>query len=183
MPDKYVPKLTRKEQERRRLAAGKELLESDPDDYGAQARIAEKYGVTTGAVSKWAKAAREGGLDALRGKTGAGRQPRLNDDEKEKLKDMLLEGATAHGYENDVWTGDRVARLIADEFDVEYNPKYMAQFLRDYLGFTWQKPSRRPRELDPEKLQDWMESTWEPAKKGRSKADGGSSSSTKAASS
>lgn len=38
------------------------------------------------------------------------------------------------------------------------------------LGFSWQKPARRPWELDPEKVERWLQETWEPAKKGRTTA-------------
>lgn len=45
-----VPKLTREEMKRRRLAAGRESIESgilkDPPPWGLQARVAAKYGVS-----------------------------------------------------------------------------------------------------------------------------------------
>lgn len=169
--------------ERRRLAAGRELLAADPDDYGCQARIADEYGVNPATVSKWNTAVRKGGIEALKSSTNAGRPPRLTDDQKRRLEHMLLQGALEHGYETDIWTGERVARLIHEEFGVEYNPKYIPEFLDKQLGFSWQKPSRRPRELDPEKVRQWLKTKWEPAKKGRSKASGGSSSLTNRASS
>lgn len=57
---KYVPKLSREEMERRRLATEAELLEGDPDEWGHQARIARKYGVHPGNVCRWARRVRAG---------------------------------------------------------------------------------------------------------------------------
>lgn len=91
---------------------------------------------------------------------------------------MLVEGAIAHGFETDVWTGKRVSRLIRDKFGVDYNWKYIPQLLHEQLGLSWQKPNRRPRELDEAKVAKWLSDVWEPAKKGRSKTSGQSGSST-----
>ena len=137
---RYVPKLSRSEMERR-LAAGKELLEADPDERGHQARIARKYGVHRSNVSRWARRVQEDGLDALRSTKAKGTPSRLTDDQRERLRTMLLEGARAHGYETDLWTGKRVAQLVRKTFGVRYSEK-------------------------------WLRETWEPARKGRSKADG-----------
>jgi transposase len=169
---RYVPKLSREEMERRRLAAGKELLEADPDEWGYQARIAREYGVHPSNVCRWEKRVREGGLDALRSTKAKGNPPRLTDEQRERLRGMLLEGAVAHGYETDLWTGKRVARLIERTFGVGYSEKYVPQLLREQLGFSWQKPARRPRELDPDRVEEWLRETWAPAERGRSKADG-----------
>lgn len=172
MPVRYVPKLSREEMERRRLAAGRELLEADPEAWGVQARIARKYGVHRSSVTRWARALREGGLEGLRKREAPGGEPRLDDEQRARLREMLLEGARAHGYETDLWTGKRVAALIRRTFGVAYSEKYVPRLLRDRLGFSWQKPARRPRELDPDRVEEWLRETWEPAKRGRSKASG-----------
>ncbi len=170
MPRRYVPKLSRQELERRRLAAGRELLESK-GDWGDQARIARRYGVNPGTVSRWAEGVREGGLEALRATTADGKPSRLTPRQREKLRAMLLEGATAHGYQTGLWTGRRVARLIRDTFGVGYSPDYIPELLRTQLGFSWQKPNRRPRELDSRKVERFL-GTWREVKRGSSRAAG-----------
>lgn len=147
-------------------------MEADPDERGHQARIARKYGVHRSNVSRWARRVQEDGLDALRSTKAKGAPSRLTDDQRERLRTMLLEGARGHGYETDLWTGKRVAQLVRKTFGVRYSEMYVPQLLREQLGFSWQKPARRPRELDPEKVERWLRETWEPAKKGRSKAAG-----------
>lgn len=169
---KYVPKLTREEIERRRLAAGRDLLEAAPEEWGHQARIARRYGVHRSSVARWERTVREGGLKALRSTRARGAEPRLTEAQRARLREMLLEGARTHGYETDLCTGKRVAPLIRRVFGVAYSEKYVPRLLRDHLGFSWQKPARRPRELDPKAVETWLRETWQPAKKGRSKASG-----------
>ncbi len=114
---------------------------------------------------------RVGGLEALGATRAPGKEPRLTPAQRERLRGMLLEGAAAHGYDTDVWTGKRVARLIEEEFGVAYNPDYVPELLRTQLGFSWQKPNRRPRELDPRKVEEFL-ATWREVKRGSSRAAG-----------
>ena len=176
MPRRYVPKLSRREMERRRLEAGRELLASG-GEWGHQARIAEKYGVTTATVARWNGAVRRKGVEGLRARKAAGQSARLTPAQRERLRGWLLEGALAHGYGTDVWTGKRVARLIRDRFGVAYNPDYVPYLLRTQLGFTWQKPERKPRELDPRKVERFLR-TWRDVKKTPSRGGARSGSST-----
>lgn len=167
----FVPsQLTREQMEERRLAAAKELLADD--SRGAQARISKKYGVSDATANRWHQAARRGGLDALKSTSATGQPPKLDDKQKQKLARLLAQGAEAHGYETDVWTGKRVADLMHKEFRVEIAWKYVPQYLREQLGFTPQKPARQPHELDPAKIDRWIKTAWKAGKKGRSKSDG-----------
>jgi transposase len=177
MPARFVSKLKRDEMERRRLAAGRDLLR-EGDKWGAQTKIAHKYGVSCPTVGRWKKIVERDGLDGLRERPAPGASPRLTPGRREKLRTMLIEGALAHGFETDVWTGKHVSRLIRDKFGVEYNWKYVPQLLHEQLGLSWQKPNRRPRELDETKVAKWLTEVWEPVKKGRSKTSGRSGSST-----
>lgn len=177
MAARYTVKLSREEMERRRLAAGRELLRAGRKR-GIQAQVAAKYGVSTATANRWHKQVLKNGLKGIRLTKAKGATPRLTVVQREKLRRMLLEGALAHGFDTDVWTGRRVARLIQDSFGVKYNAKYVPQLLREQLGFSSQKPDRRPRELDPEKVKAWLRDEWEPAKRGRSRASGLSGFST-----
>ncbi len=174
MSRRYVPKLSREEMERRRMAAGRELLKSR-GDWGDRAHIAREYGVNPGTVSRWAERVRSGGLEALRATRAEGKEARLTPAQREGLRVMLLEGAVAQGYGTDVWTGKRVAQLIQDHFGVSYNPDYVPELLRTQLGFSWQKPNRRPRELDPRKVERFL-GTWREVKRGSSREGGPSGS-------
>lgn len=158
MPRRYVPKLSRSELERRRLEAGKQLLAAK-GRRGEQRRIAKEYAVSEATASRWADALERGGLDALRATKAKGKKPYLTPAQKERLRTMLLEGARKHGYENDLWTSKRVTDLIQKKFGAKFNDEYLPQLLRDQLGFTWHKPTREARELDPQKVKRFLR-TW-----------------------
>lgn len=179
---RYKSVRTRAGLEKRRLAAGQELLRlgrSGVRKRGTLSRLSKKYGVSRATMTRWKNTVFTERMAGLRSTQAKGKPAKLTNAQKEKLRAMLLEGAMAHGYQTDAWTGKRVAALIEKTFGVQYNWKYVPQLLREQLGFSWQKPRRRPRELDPAKVEAWLKDTWEPAKRGRSPASGPSSSLTK----
>ena len=78
---------------------------------------------------------------------------------------MLVDGAEAHGFENDVWTLERVATLIEDEFGVAYHPGHVYKIL-ERLGFSWKKPLKRPINRDEQAIHQWVLEEWPRLKKG-----------------
>src|SRR5919106_6503938 len=85
-----------------------------------QKQIAEALGVSEGAVSQWMKRAREKGVEGLRHKPPPGAPPRLSEDERARLPELLAQGPEAHGFRGDVWTCERVAEVIWREFGVSW---------------------------------------------------------------
>src|SRR3712207_6249189 len=97
--------------------------------------IAAALGVVPSAVSNWLRKARAGGTEALRTRRHqTGRQPKLSDEQKQRLLVLLRSGAEAHGAVGERWTGKRVANLIKCEFGVTYHPEYIPRLLRS-LGW------------------------------------------------
>lgn len=175
MPTRYVPKLSRDEMERRRLNAVPDLR--DPET--TQAEIADKYNVSSATVSRWNATLEEEGITGLKRSNPPGPEPKLTDEDLQELEALLLEGAQAYGFETDLWTGPRVARVIEETFGVTYHEKYVPQLLRDRMGFSYQKPERVAQERDEAERQRWLQETWEDdLKKGRSTGTGSSASST-----
>src|SRR2546426_1065904 len=78
--------------------------------------VADALGVTEAAVSKWMKAVREGGEDALHARPRKGATPKLTPEELESLPELLAQGATEFGFREEIWTCKRVAQVIAWEF-------------------------------------------------------------------
>ena len=74
--------------------------------------IAEALGVTKAAVSKWMKAMREGGEETLHSRPRTGAPPKLTPEELESLPGLLAQGAAEYGFLKEIWTCERVARVI-----------------------------------------------------------------------
>jgi transposase len=112
------------------------------------------------------KRAREEGVEGLRHKPPPGATPRLSEQERAELSELLACGAEVHGFRGDVWTCERVAIVIRREFGVRYHPAHVSRLVRK-LGLSLQKPSRRANQRDEEAIERWKEKRWPSLKKGR----------------
>lgn len=130
-----------------------------------QTHIADALGVTEGAVSQWMKRAREEGMEGLKHKPPPGATPRLSEEERARLPELLAQGAQTHGFRGDVWTCERVARVIRGEFGVSYHPAHVSRLVRA-SGLSLQKPARRAEQRDEEAIEYWKENRWPELKKG-----------------
>ena len=130
-----------------------------------QTHIAEALGVSEGAVSQWMKRAREKGVQALRHNPPPGAPPRLSEEERARLPELLAQGAQAHGFRGDVWTCERVARVIRKEFGVSYHPAHVSRLLKASRQ-SLQKPQRRASQRDEEAIDNWKQKKWPSLKKG-----------------
>src|SRR5262249_249103 len=117
--------------------------------------VARFFGVARSSVYRWERAAASGphGLDA---EPHPHRPPQLTDDQLRRLESLLAQGATAHGWPNQLWTTARVAQLIARHFHITSHHDHVGRFLRQRLGWTPQKPRRRARERDEAAILDWQ---------------------------
>ena len=77
------------------------------------ADISRFFGVSSDSIYNWINLSRSG--STLRRKRGSGRPRRIQDNQIEKLKKLLKQGAKAHGWNNDLWTTNRVKELIRRE--------------------------------------------------------------------
>ena len=114
------------------------------------------------------KRAREEGAQALRHKPPPGAPSRLGEDERARLPELLAQGAQAHGFRGEVWTCERVAKVIRREFGVSYHPAHVSRVVRA-LGLSLQKPQRRAEQRDEEAIEHWKEKKWPSLKRGRSR--------------
>ena len=155
----YQVKLTRKQMEERRLSAGADLLAGMK-----QADVVRKYGVSRATVSTWDKIVHTEGIEGLRMRKAPGKPPKLTEQEKEKLREILIESPLAYGWETDIWTSRRVEEVIQKEFGVEYHVHHIPKLLHK-LGFRPVKPKRQASEKDEEKKEEWQKTTWVEVKK------------------
>jgi transposase len=131
-----------------------------------QTHIADALGVSEGAVSQWMKRAREKGVQALRHKPPPGAPPRLSEDERARLPELVAQGAEAHGFRGEVWTCERVAQVIWREFGVRYHPARVSRLLAK-LRLSLQKPQRLAHQRDEDAIEHWKDQKWPSLKKGR----------------
>jgi transposase len=110
--------------------------------------------------------ARDQGAQELAARWPSGAPPKLSDQQRDELIGRLLQGAQAHGFETDLWTGPRIQRLIREQFGVEYHVKYIPTFLKT-LGFSAQKPECLARERNEAEIAHWLACDWPRVKKKR----------------
>ena len=130
---------------------------------GKSAReIAEQIGVTERSVRRWQQEAKTPNRKPHQRRPG--RPCRLAASQIRQLARNLRRGAYAHGYADDYWTLDRVARLIWDLFGIRYHPSGVWHVLQR-LGWSSQKPQRRAIQRDDEAIAHWQRYEWPQIKK------------------
>jgi len=115
-------------------------------------------------VMRWRDARDRLGEKAFEVGASPGRPPKLTAAQKRKLIRLLLQGPMAHGYSTDLWTCDRIARLIRREFRVRYHRDHIGRLMRQ-LGWSYQKPERRALERDEVRIERWKRKDWPRVKK------------------
>ncbi len=158
----------RRKRAARLFAAGKLIL----------ARIAHELQVSRQSVSRWYEQWKRGGSGALRGAGRAGRKPKLERQQLRRVEDALRMGAKAHGFDTDLWTLPRVAVVVERLTGVHYHPGHVWKILGS-IDWTLQRPAKRAKERNPEKVKQWVGQRWPMVKKTLGAEKHGSSSKTK----
>jgi len=117
--------------------------------------VAEILGVTKRTVFNWKKRYNQSGYDGLKTNPIPGRNTILNEDDMEKLKELL--------QRRDYWTAKEVRELIKNEFDIEFTPRHIPRILRK-LGMNYSKPYvndyRRPEDAEDILKKDLRARLW-----------------------
>jgi transposase len=108
--------------------------------------VARTYGINRASIYRWLAMARQ--PDGLAAKPHRGPEPRLSPQQHRRLEALLLQGAKAHGWPNQLWTCARIRILIQRHFGVSFHHDHVGRLLRQRLNWTPQKPQRRARERD-----------------------------------
>ena len=151
--------MTAQEAERRRFRAIELLKEGN-----SVSEVSEMLGVSTVTLYEWRRLVREQGLDGIRAKPQPGRPLKLSQENRQKLREMLLEGPRAHGFDTELWTCPRVQLLIRRKFGVDYHVDHLSRVLRE-LDLTPQRPKTRPVERDEDAIDEWLAFDFEQIKK------------------
>lgn len=146
-----------------------------------QADIARALRVSAQSVSHWHREWQQDGMRALKKAKRSGRPPKLSAAELKKVERALLEGPRAHGYPTDLWTLRRIGEVIEQQTGVAYHQGHVWKILQS-MGWSLQRPAKRPRERDDEALNRWRSQRWPKVKKTPAGGGRGSSSKTSRAS-
>jgi transposase len=134
-----------------------------------QRDIAVALDASEGAISRWLAAARCGGPEALRSHPGPGPSAKLTPEQFRLIPDFLWHGAEAYGFRGDVWTCERVAGVIGEEFGVSYSKSQVSRLLKR-LGWPPQVPIARAIQRDEEAIERWRVESW-PALLGKARRE------------
>lgn len=129
-----------------------------------QTAIAEALGVSEGAVSQWLSRAKRDGLAALRTRKGGGPKPRLSEQQRAEVPDLLRAGAEAYGFRGQIWTRARVQAVIEQQFGVRYSLMQIGRLLKQ-IDWSRQKPVERASQRNEAAIAAWREEGWAELKK------------------
>jgi transposase len=124
-----------------------------------QRDIAVALDASEGAVSRWLAAARRGGPEALRSHPAPGPLGKLTPEQLRLIPDFLWHGAEAYGYRGDVWTCERVAAVLHEEFGASYSKSQVSRLLMR-IGWTPQVPITRAIQRDEASIERWRVESW-----------------------
>jgi transposase len=144
----------------------------DDSDAGMPTKVvAEKYRVSRAWVRQLKQRRRETGSIAPQKQRSRGPHRKLPIEKLAELESYLREGATTHGWANDLWTIQRVADLIKSKMQIHLSPSSAWNILTKDLGWSSIKPSTVLRERDEAKIAKWRneqfdEIKWRAQKRG-----------------
>lgn len=121
--------------------------------------IAIALGVSKSAVNRWLMSVRRSGREALRSRPRPGAVPKLTPGQLRLIPDFLWHGPEPYGFHGRVWTCERVAGVIHQEFGVIYSKSQVSRLLKR-LEWTPQVPITRAIQRDEEAIERWRVQTW-----------------------
>jgi len=121
--------------------------------------VSRRVGCSVASVCRWKQAMAQGGAKALAAKPVPGRPAKLSEDQWQHLLDLLLKGAMAYGFPNELWTLGRIAEVIQREYGVFYHPNHVWRLLRQHC-WSCQVPEWRAIQRDEEAIAHWKRYHW-----------------------
>ncbi len=125
--------------------------------------IADDIGVTRKYISFWHSQWQTGDLTFLTAQK-SGKKSYLTDEQRERLRSLIIARPLAAGYDQQLWTQKRIAELIQKEFGVSYRENGVG-ILMASMQIRCQKPARQTRQRSESALRTFRETTWVDARK------------------
>jgi len=115
--------------------------------------ISRIFGVRRTSLSAWLKRTNAG--EDIATKSGGGRPRRMNDRQLEELEELLKQGATAHGWQNNLWTTKRIREVIKKNFGIEFCRSHVWHILNDYMHWSAIRPAKQVATRDDAEIARW----------------------------
>jgi transposase len=128
--------------------------------------VAARVNADFSSVYRWREKSRRGGANALRAKPASGRPRKIRAAQGRRFLEILLKGALAYGFSNEMWTLGRMARVIRKEFGIRYHPCHVWKVLQR-MEWSCQVPERRAIQQDDVAIAHWKRYKWPHIKKRR----------------
>jgi transposase len=162
--------------ERRRLQAADLFAQGK-----TRAEVAGELGVSAQTASRWYARWRDGGAAGMR-TARQGKPAQLGGAELARVRRVLDRGAVAAGFDNDLWTLERVAEVIERVTGVGHHPGHVWRLLKA-MRWSLQRPARKAVERNEAEIARWVAEEWPRIKQTPKRAEPGSALSTNRASS
>lgn len=148
--------LDHKALEHLRKLAVKRVIEDGEDP----SEVMRSLGLCRTSIYPWLRKFHEAGWDALVERIAQGPEPKLDDQQRARVKRWILgKDPRQYGFEFGLWTRRIVQTLIKDQMRVELGLTAVGRLLAS-LEITPQKPLRRAYERDPVAVDLWLKQTY-----------------------
>lgn len=117
--------------------------------------VAIAYGIDRTTLFRWICRYDSNGTEGLERKRGSARPRVLEALNDQALWNIVLQPATAFGFETDLWTIGRLHRVVQEEYQTAVSHDTIWRRLRE-AGLTYQKPERQYFQVDEEARKEWM---------------------------
>jgi transposase len=126
--------------------------------------IADLLHVHRTRVHAWVCQWNDYGVDGIKEGHRSGRPSELSAAQRQQLHDIIESGPVAYGLNTGVWTSPVLARVIDEEFAVQYHPGHVRKLLYR-IGVSVQRPTTRLVQADPKAQHKWTRYTYPTLKK------------------
>jgi transposase len=126
--------------------------------------IAEVLDAPRSKVSQWLSDYEHHGFEALLEGQRSGRPEQLAEPQRVQLEDILDSGPVSWGFLSGVWSAPMVARVISEEFGIDYSARHVRRLLHEW-GFSVQRPRRKLKRANPAEQNRWRRYTYPRLKK------------------
>lgn len=118
--------------------------------------VASAYQVDRTTLFRWRQRYDAEGEVGLQRRGGSGRPRKLTDLAEDVWYEIVLQPASAFGFETDLWTVRRVHQVLCNEYRANISRDTVWRRLRE-VGLTYQTPERQYFQIDEQARQEWLQ--------------------------